>query len=330
MDDFSNYLHDQTGLSLSHYEVLRMYNQYFDEKKGKVDFNRLISDIRRGMQDSQQQKSSQQHGTFETRQNQEVSNKTFSSIVEGLRSALDLKMTNMVGKDRQKKAYYLLSQNHSRTVTLSQLRAACHSRLNFPISEAELQLLVKCLDKERNGHIDLCQLVALCLCQDSNSDAGGEDSVLPWHREQKQTQKLSHWQKEQQVIEENGTQKFRPYPPSGSGSRQMSFHHIQHQYAHKQQQHAQQYFSSNTSSEDAVEMYDGHITNLHAPAAGCCRFYSVQELEDVVRERVVARSGRGSGTMAQAFLRLFGDGAARTDVHAGGGERRLLSRAQVR
>lgn len=160
MEEFTDYLHKKTGLNLSNKELLKLYIHYYDETLNKVNYDKLMNDLKHNIQD---QKEVNAAGYDEIAMHKTKLKKTdldYSQLIQIIYDHIQSKIINLTGKDHLKKVYLLLSESRSSVVTRSQLKAACHSRLCLFLKDADIEVIFNKLDLNCTGTVNIRLLIS--------------------------------------------------------------------------------------------------------------------------------------------------------------------------
>lgn len=164
MEELSDFLKARTGWNIGTTELVRLHAKYFDEARQAIDYNRLMDDIRDGV--DIKERSNYLDAEAISKQKRYLK---FDQIIDLLHSKILTRIETLRGENQLKKAYLLLGESRSPVVTRQQLKIACQSRLSVFLNDNEIEEVFKQLDKDREGTINIRQLISLVLKRESET-----------------------------------------------------------------------------------------------------------------------------------------------------------------
>ena len=171
MHKFSSVVKNQIGLSLSDNELHDLFNKYYISESDQVDYNRFFSDY--------EKISRNQTVEVETVKTTKKTRSTLNlkQIIGTLNSQLQSKLSHLQKEQRGKRAYLLLSESRSTTLTRAQLKSVCKFRLSIVLNDDEVNEVFNQLDPYKTGTILTKKLLKLVFSDSVDKNSGIASSL---------------------------------------------------------------------------------------------------------------------------------------------------------
>lgn len=158
--DFRRRVRDELGVQLTESELRTLFSRYCQQAAvhagvsstvnsvvGEIDRQNLASDLVGGMHKSRTAR-------FELQaRDSGAATRDFDDIVSRIADAIKKRAMRMTGDSLNYKAFMLLTENRSPTISKIQLKAACQYRLNLSVSDEMMDALFDRLDSDNSGLI---------------------------------------------------------------------------------------------------------------------------------------------------------------------------------
>ena len=277
-EEINHFLRQKTGWTLKKEESIKLYHQYVDPVTNQVNYSQLLHDLHEGV-------VLKEKGGYFTNDIllDPERHLSFREIINWLKTELLRRVNYLKGESLEKKARLLLGEKQAPLLTKPQLRTSLQVRLSVSLTDSELNELFHTFDIHNSGFLSVKSLIDKLL---ENMDSTSTPQAAP-PGSAKSSNRTSR------TSSATGSR-----PGSKIGGRTLKLA-AQGQPA--------------VESNESHHAYDQRYLNLLPPDEKQCRYYSLEEIENLIILRIQEKYPT-SQPFIRSLLSFFGENHSTTPL----------------